>query len=117
MSPPGIIAIAPNGRTAYVSYDISQKFGVIPISTATSRAGKPIPVASLPTFIAFTPDGKLAYVTDDGAGEVTPIRVATNTPEPPIKVGRATASSAPSSSSADRAQALPHSSRPDLSAG
>ncbi len=84
---PGIIAIAPNGRTAYVSYDISQKFGVIPISTATSRAGKAIPLAGLPTFIAFTPDGKLAYVTDDGAGEVTPIRVATNTPEPPIKVG------------------------------
>jgi DNA-binding beta-propeller fold protein YncE len=44
-------------------------------------------VIGLPTFIAFTPDGKLAYLTDDGAGEVTPIRVATNTPEPPIKVG------------------------------
>ena len=68
-------------------YDLSQKFGVIPISTATSRAGKAIPVAGLPTFIAFTPDGKLAYVTDDGAGEVTPIRVATHTPEAPTKVG------------------------------
>ena len=34
------------------------------------------------------PDGKTAYVANNGAGTVTPIRTATNTPGPPITVGR-----------------------------
>jgi hypothetical protein len=37
--------------------------------------------------IAFTPDGKLAIVADDGAGEISPIRLATNTAQAPIRVG------------------------------
>ena len=44
------------------------------------------------TAIAITPDGTTVYVVDSnpfGAyGSVTPIRVATGTPDKPIKVGR-----------------------------
>ena len=43
-------------------------------------------MAGRPTCIAFTPDGKLAYVADDLAGQVTPIKPATGTAEPPITV-------------------------------
>jgi hyaluronoglucosaminidase len=37
--------------------------------------------------VAFTADGKTAYVVSIGAGTVTPISTATNTPGRPIKVG------------------------------
>ena len=60
---------------------------VIPISTATSRAGKPIRVGAGGDQIAITPDGKTAYVLTD-AGTVIPISTAANTPGKPIRVGR-----------------------------
>ena len=41
-----------------------------------------------PAAIAITPDGKTAYVANFGSGTVTPIRTATNTALPPMKVGR-----------------------------
>lgn len=82
---PGVIEIAPSGRTAYVSSTFSSK--VIPISTATSRPGKAIAVPGDPTWITFTQDGKLALVADDLAGEISPIRLATNAVEAPINVG------------------------------
>ncbi len=63
---------------------------VVPITTATNRAGKPIPVASGPMVIAITPDGRTAYVS--GTLGVTPISVATNTAGPPIRAGTATGS-------------------------
>jgi YVTN family beta-propeller protein len=37
--------------------------------------------------IAITPDGKTAYLVNSESGTVTPIRVATNTALPPVKVG------------------------------
>jgi DNA-binding beta-propeller fold protein YncE len=64
---------------------------IVPVSTATNRAGKPIPVSGGVGDIAITPDGKTAYVANDDfigtqAGTVTPIRTATNTPGKPIRI-------------------------------
>ena len=82
---PPAIAIAPDGKTAYVpNY---QSGTVTPISTVTNTAGKPIKVGTGPIAIAFTPDGKTAYVVCLGADTVIPISTATNTPGTPIKVG------------------------------
>jgi DNA-binding beta-propeller fold protein YncE len=66
---------------------------VVPIRTATNKAGKPIKVGIGPAQIAFTPDSKKAYVTNDGIGErlgntVTPISTATGKAGKPIKVGQ-----------------------------
>jgi DNA-binding beta-propeller fold protein YncE len=66
---------------------------VIPISTATNKAGKPVEVGKGPdnTFgtgaIVFTPDGKTAYVLN-WAGTVIPVSTATNRAGKPIPVGR-----------------------------
>jgi DNA-binding beta-propeller fold protein YncE len=85
-SPPGQIAITPNGKTAYVVITAivgAGSIGVVPIQTATNTAGKPIPVGFFPFRIAITPDGKTAYATSFSG--LTPINTATNTPGKPIK--------------------------------
>ncbi len=75
-------AMTPNGKTVYVADRGSG--AVVPVNTATGKAGKPIKVGSEPTFIAITPDSKTAYVaTSDG---IYPIRTATNKIEKPIKI-------------------------------
>ena len=59
-----MIAITPDGKTAYV-VDGADHPGwgtVTPIATATNTAGKPIRVGAVPQAIAMTPDGKTAYV-------------------------------------------------------
>ena len=60
---------------------------VVPISTATNTALKPIKVAITPNAIAVTPDGKTAYVTSYQPGVVTPISVAAGTALKAIHVG------------------------------
>ena len=62
-----------------------QTIHVIPISTATNTAGRPIRVHGGGIDVVFTPDSKTAYVGDGST--VTPISTATNTPGPPIHVG------------------------------
>jgi YVTN family beta-propeller protein len=96
------VAITPDGRTAYVDIAVRNRRAphnfydaVIPISTATNTAGKPIRVGSpgIPLggslfhagFIVFTPDAKTAYVASTNA--VIPISTATNTAGNPIPVG------------------------------
>jgi YVTN family beta-propeller protein len=88
---PGLIAITPDGKTAYVT---SNESIVVPIDTATGKPGPPITVGvnrpglhDQPDGIAITPDGKTVYVTNIGSGTVTPIDTATNTPGEPIEVG------------------------------
>jgi DNA-binding beta-propeller fold protein YncE len=51
-------------------------------------AGIRIIVGRGPSAIAITPDGARAYVADGFDGTVTPIRLATGTPGPPIKVAQ-----------------------------
>ncbi len=74
---PRAIAITPDGKTAYVA----SNSGVIPISTATNTAGKPIKGLDGP--IAITPNGKTAYVINHNSHTVIPI----NTAGKAIKVG------------------------------
>jgi YVTN family beta-propeller protein len=92
--PPGAIAIAPDGKTAYVA--IYSSGTVTPIDLATNKAGKPIKVSGKPKAmmffgqpmaIAITPDGTTAYVANGATGTVTPIDLATNTPGKPVKIG------------------------------
>ncbi len=79
------IGALPDGKTIYVSDGLN---AVIPISTATGTAGKPIPTSSQAIDSALdivaAPDGKTVYVL--GAyGSLTPISTATNTPGSPLR--------------------------------
>ena len=87
----GLIVMAPDGRTAYVT---SAESMVVPIDTATGTPGAPIRVGvtgpglhDQPDGIAITPDGRTVYVANIGSGTVTPIDTATNTPGEPVEVG------------------------------
>jgi DNA-binding beta-propeller fold protein YncE len=80
-APGGAIAIAPDGRTAYV---VASSGAVTPIRTATNKALKPIHVGTNASGIAITPNGRTAYVTSNLG--VTPINIATNKPGKLIKV-------------------------------
>jgi YVTN family beta-propeller protein len=73
------MAATPNGKTVYVASLSSDT--VIPISTATNTAGRPIKVARFPFAITITPDGKIAYVQSENS-RLTPIMTATNTARP-----------------------------------
>ena len=87
---PGVIAITPDGKTAYVAntgFGMGNGDAVTPFETATDRVGAPIEGLSGPIGIVITPDGKTAYVADSGSGTVTPIRVASNTAGKVIRVG------------------------------
>lgn len=76
------MVITPNGKTLYVTTvrTIARVATVIPVSTVTRKAGKPIPVpgaGQTPSTLAITPDGKTVYVAS-ALGTVTPISTATN---------------------------------------
>ena len=77
------VAIAPDGRTAYITDDADS--AVVPIDLLTGGEGSPIPVGTWPVAIAITPDGRTAYVVDGST--VTPIDLMTDTPEAPIQTG------------------------------
>jgi len=100
---PQRIAFTPDGKMAYVTNSASES--VTPIQLTDGRAEPAIAAGKVPTRLAVSPDGKTVYVLDSnpfgglspgvlfrrspfGRGRVIPIRVATNTPEGPIKVGR-----------------------------
>jgi len=77
----GPIAIAPDGKTAYVT---SVFDGLTPINLATGTASAPIPVAGGALGIAITPDGKTAYVTTYSGPGVTPVSLPADSPGTPI---------------------------------
>jgi DNA-binding beta-propeller fold protein YncE len=80
----GAFGITPDGKTLYVSTIHNT---VVPISTATDEAAKPIKVGLGPGSYAFSRDGKTAYVINSLLGTVTPISTATDRAGAPIKVG------------------------------
>lgn len=90
---PSDIAIAPDGRTAYVinTDDINT---IVPVNLATRIPGEPIADPDGPGAIAIAPDGATAYITNssgnkshDQDGSVTPLTLATTTLGKPIPVG------------------------------
>jgi DNA-binding beta-propeller fold protein YncE len=90
------MAITPDGKTLYVggfgAPGLSSSY-VIPIATATNRAGKPITVPTNGDAIVITPDGRTVYVIGQPSVaprqriEVTPIATASNRPGTPVIVG------------------------------
>jgi DNA-binding beta-propeller fold protein YncE len=88
---PTAIAIAPDGRTAYVTDGVTGT--LTPLDLATATAGTAIPVTSAGglSSIAITPSGTTAYVTADPtsgvSGSVIPITLASGAVGTPIPVG------------------------------
>jgi DNA-binding beta-propeller fold protein YncE len=78
---PTNIAVAPNGKTAYVAAEQD----IFPINTTTNTADKLIRIPSRSWAMAFTPNGKRLYVLRP-SDIVTPIRTADNTALTPIKL-------------------------------
>lgn len=83
------IAVAPDGRTAYVAGSGSEQRArvIIPIRLDTGRVLRPIPVGTWPSGMSFTANSKTAYVTSYLSGTVTPVVTATGTALAPIHVG------------------------------
>ena len=85
------IAIAPDGRTAYVVQPFNGM--VVRVNLATGKLETPIETGTDLEAIAINPSGKTAYVVDDGAfigngdGTIIPVNLATGHPGTPIKVG------------------------------
>ena len=93
---PNQIAITPDGKTAYVTDNGSNK--VYPIALPAGTVGSPISVGGIgvtPLGIAITPDGTKAYTANFGPASnfggtgntVTPIDLSNNTAGTPITVG------------------------------
>jgi YVTN family beta-propeller protein len=76
------IAMAPDGKTAYVTGGV----GLVLINTATDTVEHTIAVKS-PYGVAITPDGETAYVTNFSNASVTPVNLVTDKAETPITVG------------------------------
>jgi DNA-binding beta-propeller fold protein YncE len=86
---PAALAIAPNGRSAYVAdYDANV---LTPVELSTGKVGRPIAAGSGPAGVALSPDGHTAYVTDAGSTplghNLTPINLSTGKAGRPITVG------------------------------
>ena len=80
-------AIAPDGRTAYITVGHS----VVPLSLQTGQAGQPIEIPGAGGPIAITPDGRTAYVgilkpATPSDAVVVPIDLAAGTAVTPIPV-------------------------------
>jgi YVTN family beta-propeller protein len=84
---PLAIAIAPDGKTAYVADGALST--VTPIDLANRTHGKPISLSGQvgSDAIAISSNGAAAYVANQPSSTVTPINLTTNKPEKPIKIG------------------------------
>jgi DNA-binding beta-propeller fold protein YncE len=99
---PALIAISPDGQTAYVVGIGSLRPGaaapvtLTAIRTATNKPGRVITVcapgnlsgaiAIAPDTIAITPDSRTVYVSCPGTGQVVPVRAGADTAAEPIRV-------------------------------
>ena len=100
---PQAIAIAPDGRMAYVlnGYDAATTPATVPVTITpidlvNRTALRPVPVGTLPLSMTMSPNGKLVYVVDSSAshqGEpsaITPFSTSTGKAGPEIKLPQAT---------------------------
>ncbi|HWD64295.1 MAG TPA: PKD domain-containing protein [Solirubrobacteraceae bacterium] len=87
---PEELAIAPDGKEAYVTQDL----GLASFDISTGTAGALIPAGLNDDGVAITPNGKTAYLSGTGnggshPGSVVPVNLVTRTPGTPIPVPRA----------------------------
>lgn len=73
---PALVALTPDGKTVYVSNQISNTVTII--STATNSVTGRIAVGQIPLGLAVTVDGKLLYVANGADSTVSVISTATN---------------------------------------
>src|SRR6476660_8561355 len=99
---PALIAISPDGQTAYVVGVGSLLPGaaapvtLTAIRTATNKPGRVITVCApgnlsgviAPDTIAITPDSRTVYVSCSGTGQVVPVRAGADTAAKPIRSPR-----------------------------
>jgi YVTN family beta-propeller protein len=93
---PDAVAVAPDGKTAYVvSQSSNSVAAVTPIDLTTNTAEKPIKIGTKPMpkgvfgqplAIAISPNGTTAYLADAASSRVTPIDLATGSPGKPISI-------------------------------
>jgi DNA-binding beta-propeller fold protein YncE len=88
---PNTVAFSPDGSVCYVANWLTDNpagSSVTPIKvTDNGASGTVLPsflVGLHPNSVAFTKDGTTAYVVNKGSKSLTPVDVATNTPEAPI---------------------------------
>ena len=100
---PALIAISPDGQTAYVVgvgsllTDAAAPVTLTSISTATDRPERVITVCAhekmggviAPDAIAITPDSRTVYLSCLGTGQVVPVRAGATTAAEPIRVSSA----------------------------
>jgi DNA-binding beta-propeller fold protein YncE len=79
---PSSIAIAPDGRTAYVA--IPALGTIVPVHLDSLTVGTPIAVGGNPVEIAIDPNGKNAYVTDSSSSRIDVVNLVTDSVEAPI---------------------------------
>jgi sugar lactone lactonase YvrE len=98
---PALIAISPDGQTAYVVGvgstlpDVPSPVTLTPIRTATNRPGREITVCAAenlggvisPGAIAITPDSRTVYVSCSGM--VVPVRAGADTASEPVRLSSA----------------------------
>lgn len=78
----------PSSRRSATAFVANYGSGnVTPVSLATGKAERAIPVGSRPAAIAVTPNGRTAYAVNSGSATVTPITTRTRRPGRPIRVG------------------------------
>jgi YVTN family beta-propeller protein len=77
--------MAPDGKLAYVTSNLSNSVSVI--DTATNIVLASVGVGSDPFAVSITPDGKHAYVANRGSNSVSVIATATNEVVATIPVG------------------------------
>jgi DNA-binding beta-propeller fold protein YncE len=79
---PSSIAIAPDGRTAYVAMPVLGE--IVPVHLDSLTVGTPISVGGHPFEIAIAPNGKTAYVPDSSSSTIDVVNLVTESVEAPI---------------------------------
>jgi YVTN family beta-propeller protein len=79
---PSSIAIAPDGRTAYIA--VPAYGTMVPVDLAPLAAGTPIDLGGHLGTIAIAPSGLTAYVTNQSTGAVDVVNLTTDVVEDPI---------------------------------
>jgi YVTN family beta-propeller protein len=82
------VALAPDGRHAYITNRGSGSVSVIDTVSDTATVTATISVGQYPVGVALAPDGRRAYITNYGSGSVSVIDTVSDTVTATISVGQ-----------------------------